>query len=187
MVEARLVIQQSFHCHRCQRSCGSRPSYFQRNIQERYLLPQELCKQKRRIANQDPRHTRRQQKEFRRCQEPNLSSKQRARQIRYDQWFNGFRQELFEHTRYFRTGDAWGLRHVLGKCFPNTHKSLLPDSSSFSKGLPSSSVTTPRQSTVFWYARHVVQFCIWLVHCLSLFVSKGDSISRLDVPQDFHE
>ena len=89
-------------------------------------------------------------------------------------WSNGYRQELFEHTaRYFRTGDASGPRCGLEKWTPNTHKAFFLIHLRFPLGC--------------WHARHVIQLCIWLVHCLSLFVSKGDSLSRLHVPQDFHE
>ena len=67
-------------------------------------------------------------------------------------------------------------------------QSLHPDSSSFSKGENVSiSDSIETKHGFFWHARHVVQFCIWLAHCLSLSLSKGDSLFPLHVPQDFHE
>ena len=57
--------------------------------------------------------------------------------------------ELAEHiAKDLHAGDDSGLPRVPGKWFPNTH-SLLPDSSSFSKGCPSSSVTALRDNTGF--------------------------------------
>ena len=62
-------------------------------------------------------HTYRRHTEFHQGQVQNLSSKQYIHQIQYDQWSNGYRQEVSEHTaRYLRTGDASGPRHGLEKC-----------------------------------------------------------------------
>ena len=47
--------------------------------------------------------------------------------------------------------------------------------------------TALRESTGFLVSQARSHFCIWLKHCLFLSVSKGDSLSQLHVPQDFHE
>ena len=72
------------------------------------------------------------------------------RQTQSYQWSNGCRQEPSEQiVGHPGTGDVSGLRHVLGKMVLQYSQSLLPDSSSFSKGWPSSSVTALRESTGF--------------------------------------
>ena len=71
---------------------------------------------------------------------------------------------------------------------PQYSQSLLPDASSFVQGMTvfiSDRIETKHR--FFWHARRIVHFCIWLAHCLSPSVSKGDSLSLLHVPQDFHE
>ena len=68
MDEARLEI--------CQRSWGQKPSYFQRNVQERYLFPTETYKRWKGTGSPVHPHNKWRHTEFHWDQVQNLSSKQ---------------------------------------------------------------------------------------------------------------
>ena len=94
---------------------------------------------------------------------------QGSRHTQSDQKSNGCHQELVGHiAKYLRVGDTSDLPRVLGKWFTKTQKVFFHNSSSFSKGWPSSSVTALRDNT---------SFVLRQAHCPPLHLAEAVSFS----------